>query len=230
MLAKRQRFHVRDGDLIGAEAPNRLDSLGRELITPNCMIPMFDEEVPLRYPKEVVLKEKTEAIIRPLVKEDTEALRRFYSELPERDRWYMRHDVLNPDVVRRMINAIGKGNVFSTVALDENRIVAHASLLMRGFGSTRHVGRLRISVLPNYRHKRLGTWMLLDLIQLAMDKGLDDLRADFVIGIEDAAIEAARKLDFFKVAVIPEYVKSPRGIRYDLQIMVKRLHRSWSDF
>jgi ABC-type thiamine transport system substrate-binding protein len=63
-----------------------------------------------------------------------------------------------------------------------------------------------------------------------MDQGLDDIRADFVVGIEDAAIEAARKLDFFKVAVLPEYVKSPRGTRYDLQIMIKRLHRNWGDF
>ena len=47
---------------------------------------------------------------------------------------------------------------------------------------------------------------------------------------EDNAIESARKLDFFKVALIPEYVKSPRGMRYDLQIMVKRLHRTWADF
>ena len=45
-----------------------------------------------------------------------------------------------------------------------------------------------------------------------------------------AAIESARKLDFFKVAVLPEYVKSQRGVRYDLQIMVKRLHRNWGDF
>jgi L-amino acid N-acyltransferase YncA len=184
----------------------------------------------LRYPKEVVLKDKSEAIIRPLEKSDEPKLSGFYADLPEQDRWYMRHDVLNPEVVRRMINAIGKGNVFSTVAIVEGRIVAHASLLMRGFGSTQHVGRLRISVLPGLRHQRLGTWMLLDLIQLAMDKGLNDLRADFVVGIEDAAIEAAQKLDFFKVAVIPEYAKSPRGTRYDLQIMVKRLHRTYGDF
>ena len=130
----------------------------------------------------------------------------------------------------RMVAAIGKGNVISMVALVGDRIVAHASLLMRGYGCTRHVGRLRIAVMPELRHKRLGTWILLDLIQLGMDQGLDDIRADFVVGIEDAAIEAARKLDFFKVAVLPEYVKSPRGTRYDLQIMIKRLHRNWGDF
>ncbi|MCK7504745.1 MAG: GNAT family N-acetyltransferase [Desulfobacterales bacterium] len=59
---------------------------------------------------------------------------------------------------------------------------------------------MRIIVLPEFRQKRLGSWMLLDLIHLAMDKGLRELRADFVVGIEDAAIEAAYKLDFFKKA------------------------------
>lgn len=185
---------------------------------------------PVRYPKEVVLKDKTEAIIRPLEKQDEPKLRELYAALPEKDRWFMRHDVVNPDVVHRMIAAIGKGNVISMVALVGDRVVAHASLLMRGYGCTRHVGRLRIAVMPELRHKRLGTWILLDLIQLGMDQGLDDIRADFVVGIEDAAIEAARKLDFFKVAVLPEYVKSPRGTRYDLQIMIKRLHRNWGDF
>ena len=184
----------------------------------------------MRYPKEVVLKDKSEAIIRRLEKEDEAALIRFYSGLPGQDRWYMRHNVMDPEVVHRMINAIGKGNVISTVSLSGDRIVAHASLLMRGFGSTQHVGRLRIAVLPEFRHQRLGTWMLLDLIHLGMDKGLDDIRADFVVGIEDAAIEAAEKMDFFKVAVIPGYVKSQRGKRYDLQIMIKRLHRNWADF
>jgi GNAT superfamily N-acetyltransferase len=177
-----------------------------------------------------VLKDKSEAVIRPLEHQDGATLREMYIALPEKDRWFMRHDVMNPEVVKRMIAAIGKGNVVSMVALVGDRIVAHASLLMRGFGCTRHVGRLRIAVLPEFRHKRLGTWMLLDLIQLGMDQGLDDIRADFVVGIEDAAIEAARKLDFFKVAVLPDYVKSPRGTRFDLQIMIKRLHQSWGDF
>ncbi len=184
----------------------------------------------MRYPKEVVLKDRTEAVIRPLESKDEAMISRFYAAIPEKDRWYMRHDVTDPLIIRKIIDSIGTGNVFSTVARVEERIVAHASLLMRGHGATRHSGRLRIAVLPEYRHKRLGTWMLLDLIQYAMDAGLNDLRADFVVGVEDTAIESARKLDFFKVAVIPEYVKSPRGNRYDLQIMVKRLHRTWADF
>jgi len=184
----------------------------------------------LRYPKEVVLKNKEEAIIRPLEKTDESMLTHFYGSIPEKDRWYLRYDVMDPVIIKRWIDAIETGTVYSVVALAAEKIVAHASLHLRGFGSTRHVGRLRIMVLPEFRHQRLGTWMLLDLIQLAMDKGLNDIRADFVVGVEDAAIESAYKLDFFKSAVLKEYVKSPRGIRYDLQIMIKRLHRSYGDF
>ena len=142
----------------------------------------------------------------------------------------MKYDVLDQDLIRKWMNALGKSNVFSIIALAEDRIAAHAGLFMRGFGSTKHVGRLRIVVLPDFRQKRLGTWMLLDLIRLAMDKGLSDLRADFVVGVEDAAINSAYKLDFFKKAVLEEYVKDPQGGRHDLLIMGKRLHKDWGDF
>lgn len=184
----------------------------------------------MRYPKEVVLKNKEEAIIRPLEKTDESMLTHFYRSIPEKDGWYLRYDVMDPVIIKHWVDAIETGTVYSVVALAAEKIVAHASLHLRGFGATRHVGRLRIMVLPEFRHQRLGTWMLLDLIQLAMDKGLNDIRADFVVGVEDAAIESAYKLDFFKSAVLKEYVKSPRGIRYDLQIMIKRLHRSYGDF
>ena len=85
-------------------------------------------------------------------------------------------------------------------------------------------------VIPEFRHKRLGTWMLLNLIRLAMDRGLEELRADFIVGVEDAAIDSAHKLDFFEKAVLADYIVDPQGKRHDLKIMVKRLHRGWSDF
>lgn len=184
----------------------------------------------MRYPKEVVLKDGKEALIRPLQAGDEALLRQFYQALPENDRWYMKYDVMDPAVIRKWIDVIDAGLVFSIVAVSGERVAAHASLHRRGFGATQHVGRLRIMVLPEFRHKRLGTWLLLDLIRLAMDKGLSDLRADFVVGVEDAAIEAAYKLDFFEKAVLKNYVKDPQGNRHDMMIMAKRLHKNWGDF
>ena len=163
-------------------------------------------------------------------KADEELLRDFYAAIPEDGRWYMPYDMLDPEMLRKWIDGAGKDTVLSIVALSNEQIVAHASLHTRLYGSTKHIGRLHILVLPVFQHKRLGTWMLLDLIQLAMDKNLRDLRADFVVGIENAAIDAAFKLDFFKAAMLENHIMDPKGKRHDMLIMVKRLHKDWSDF
>jgi len=184
----------------------------------------------VKYPKEVVLKDCTEAVIRPIEKDDNAALLEFYEKIPDLDRWYMKYDVLDQEVIHKWIDKVGTGAVFSTVALCGDRIIGHASLHMQEFGCTKHLGRLRVMVIPDFRHKRLGTWMLLNMIRLAMDKGLEELRADFVVGVEDTAIDAAYKLDFFKKAVLEDYVMDPQGQRHDLLIMVKRLHKDWGDF
>jgi hypothetical protein len=51
-----------------------------------------------------------------------------------------------------------------------------------------------------------------------------------VAGVEDKAIEAVQKFDFFKFGELKEYVKDIHGTRRDLAIMIKRLHKGWSDF
>ena len=184
----------------------------------------------MKCPKEVVLKQGKEALIRPLEKSDEAMLTQFYREIPESDRWFMRYDVLDPRIIHKWIEGIDTGTVYSVIALSEGRIVGHASLHLRGHGCTRHIGRIRIMIVPEYRHLRLGTWMLLDIIKLDMDTGLEELRSDFVVGIEDAAIEAAHKLDFFERAELKNYVKDSCGNLHHMVIMTKRLHKNWGDF
>jgi len=182
----------------------------------------------VRYPKEVVMKDGVEAVIRPVDAADEVALGKFYANLPSDDRWFMRYDVTDAGILRGWID--DPEHVFSILALVEGNIVAHARLHMRESGCYHHMGRLRIIVSPEYRSKRLGTWMLLDLIQLAMDKDLRELRADFVMDHEKTAIDTALKLDFFKKAILEDFVEGPDGTRHDLMIMTKRLHRNWGDF
>ena len=184
----------------------------------------------MRYPKECVLKECEEAVIRPLETGDRPQLDAFYTKIPESDRWFMNYNVMDPAIMDKWFEAVVKGNVCSILALCEETVVGQGSLYLRGFGATSHVGRFRIVVLPEFRQKRLGTWLLLDLIQLAMDRGLEMLRADLVVGVEDGAIEAVQKFDFFKFAELKDYIKDVEGNRHDLVVMVKRLHKGWSDF
>jgi len=184
----------------------------------------------VRYPKECILKDCEEAVIRPLKSDDESQLSSFYQKIPESDRWCMRYDTTNPAVIRKWITNMEASRVFSIIALCNGEIVGHGSLHMRDFGVAKHVGRFRIVVLPKFRNKRLGTWILLDLIQAAMDKGLQTLRTDLVRGMEDAAIEAVRKFDFFQRAELRNYAIGPEGSKHDMVIMVKRLHSSWTDY
>lgn len=184
----------------------------------------------MRYPKECVLKECEEAIIRPLETTDAKALSLFYETIPPEDRWFMSYDVTDPKVVDKRFDDMKAGVVSSIVATCCDRIVGQGTIYKRLFGAASHVGRFRILVLPEFRKKRLGTWLLLDLIQLAMDQGLEMLRTDLVVGIEDAAIEAVQKFDFFKRSLLKDYVKDINGNRHDLIIMVKRLQQEWSDY
>ncbi len=177
-----------------------------------------------------MLKDCKDAVLRTVRQEDRTLLETFYRDLSEDQRWYMEHDFLNPEVMDRWFRKVGREELTSVIALCDQRIAGHAILNVAEFGSTRHVGRFRIIVHPDFRKQRLGTWILLDLIQLAVDMELEILRTDVVVGIENTAIDAVAGFDFFKYAVIENYVKDPDGNFHDLAVMIKRLHKNWSDF
>jgi len=184
------------------------------------------------YPKVIISKDGTAALLRPLVPEDEGALNDFFSRIPENERWFRKENVSDPQVVRRWIRNLDYAVVLRMVAVKEadGRIIASLSLHRRSFGYLSHIGYIRIMVDPAYRAQRLGTWMLLDMVKLAMEMGVEKLVAELVAGVEEAALHAAHKLDFFKEAVLHDYVKDPEGRSHDLIIMVKTLHRDWSDF
>ena len=72
--------------------------------------------------------------------------------------------------------------------------------------------------------------MVFDLLRRGMEMGLEKIRADFVVGLEDSAIEAFKKLDFMEEAVLKDYVKDENGNYYNYKIMIKQLHKELSDF
>ena len=183
-----------------------------------------------RYPKDLVLKDGKEVILRPLCSEDSEELVRFYRSLDVSECWFLKENPCNPAVIQRWIENQGAGKAFGVLALHGAHVVAHASILTRSYGGRRHIGRLRIVVAREFRSKRLGTWMVFDLIRRAMDLGLEKVQADFVVGVDDLAIQAVRKLDFVQEGLLKDYVRDENGVSYNCCIMVKHLHKEWGDF
>lgn len=184
------------------------------------------------YPKEIVTKDGMPVLLRPLVREDEQRLAEFFARIPEDERWFLRDAVDDPKIMREWIDNLDYHRILPMVAVnpEDGSIVANVRLHRRPVDCVRHIAHLRVIVDPAYRHQRLGTWMLLDTIKLAMNMGIEKLVAEFVGNVEQAAMNAAHKLDFFEQAILKDYVKDRQGKYHDLIIMVKTLHREWSDF
>ena len=189
-----------------------------------------DAMIAKRYPKEVVLTDGREVTLRPIEETDREAVLAFYDRMPPDETWFYKDVPSDPEVVRRWVASLRSGEAVSILALDGERVAAHAALLARRHGGRRHIGRLRLRIDPGYRGKRLGNWMLFDMIRRAMELGLEILRAEFVVGVEDEAAEALRAWDFGQETILEGYLKDRAGNPCDYRIMLKRLHKEWSDF
>lgn len=184
------------------------------------------------YPKEIMTKDGTPILLRPLTPEDEQRLTDFFSRIPEDERWFLREDLADPKIICQWIQNLDFERIVPIVAVrqEDGQIIANIRLHRRPADCLRHIAHLRIMVDPAYRQQRIGTWMLLDAVKLAMDIGIEILVAEFVSGVEEAARNAALKLDFFEQAVLKDYVKDRQGKYRDLVIMTKTLQRDWSDF
>ncbi len=184
------------------------------------------------YPKEIFAKDGTPILIRPAAKEDKDELHHFFSRIPEEERWFIRADMADPEVMHDFIESLDRGRTIAIVAVDETnrRIVGSVRLLLRFSECLSHVAHLQITVDPSFRNQRLGTWMLIDAIKLAMDMGLEKLLGEFVSGVEKAAIAAAHRLGFVEETILKDYLKDRHGNYRDVVIMVKSLHQDWNDF
>ena len=183
-----------------------------------------------RYPKELILKDHREIIIKPFEESDQDKLLEFYKILPIQLRWFLKEDPSDICVIKKWIDNQKDGKAFSLIAYYEDRIVAHGTILQRLFGGRRHVGRLRIMVASDFRQLQLGTWIVFDLLRRGMEMGIEKIRADFVVGIEDSTIEAFKKLDFMEESVLRDYIKDENGNYHNYKIMIKQLHKELSDF
>ncbi len=181
------------------------------------------------YPKEVILKDGTGVTLRHLQGEDKGLLVGMFSRVSEDDRWFLDHDVADSSLIENWVKDMDPEKVSSIVALLEGRIIALASLIRKYYGSKSHIGKIRISVDPSFREKHLGTWMLLDLINLAMTMGLETLNLELVKERDSFLINSLKKLAFSEEAVLKNYVRDREGNPYSLVIMVKQLHRGWED-
>lgn len=175
------------------------------------------------YPKEVILKDGTGLTLRPLKKGDGKSLFRMYESFSEGDKWFLDFDVEDFELIEQWTVQADQERWISIIALLEGKVVGHATLIRKYHGAKSNVGKIRISVAPYLREKHLGTWMLLDIVNLSIALGLD--RVVLTIPEDrDPMVEAIiKKLDFFRYALLEDYLKDKEGNPCNLLILAKKL-------
>lgn len=187
------------------------------------------EEVFREYPIEIILEDGTGVTLRPLKAGDERLLFEMFKRFSEDDLWFLNHDVSDARLIKAWIEDLDLNRVISIVALLEGRIIANAALMRKSYGAKSHIGKVRISVDPLFREKRLGTWMLLELVNLAMTTGLKMLVMRLIQDRDYSVITAAKKLDFSEEVVLKNYVLDREGNPHNLVVMIKRLPMQWDD-
>lgn len=171
------------------------------------------------YPKTIRLRDGTQIVLRPLTSDDASDLLEFFRRIPEEERYYLKEDVVSPEVVQRWCASIDPGRVIPLIALVDDQIVADATLHRSRALARSHVGELRIVVDPALREIGLGRRLIGELLDIAIELGL--LRAVFelVDHHEALAIAAAKSMGFQVSALLKERIRDFWGDHQDLVVM-----------
>ncbi|MEI7450387.1 MAG: GNAT family N-acetyltransferase [Desulfomonile sp.] len=185
-----------------------------------------------KYPKEILSADGTHIILRPLERKDEKALIEFFSRIPDEERWFRRYNLADPAILHEWIEDLSHDRIIVLIAINpkDNRIIANVRLHRRPTDCLKHIAHLRMMVDPRYRNQRIGTQILLDIVELAKSVGIEKLVTEFVAGVEDTALNASAKMDFFEQAVLKNYVKDRKGNYHNLSVMVKTLHQDLGDY
>jgi GNAT superfamily N-acetyltransferase len=171
-----------------------------------------------KYPKEIRLKDDSKCKLRPLRKEDEKNFADFFKAVPEAERMFIKHRVTDPQVIRDWCQKIDLGRNLPLLAFINNKIVGDATLHQQLGGWKRHIGRVSVLVLPQYRGRGLARALVGEIVQIARALGLEKVEAEF-IGEQEAAVKMFALLGFSQLVKLESYVKDMQAISHDYVLM-----------
>jgi GNAT superfamily N-acetyltransferase len=171
-----------------------------------------------RYPKDIKLKDRSKARIRPLRPEDEKGFHEFFSAVPEPERMFIKHRVTDPEVIREWCQNIDLHRNLPLLALIDGKIIGDVTLHQQLGGWKRHVGRVSVLVLPQFRGRGLARALVTEIVGLARSLGLEKVEAEF-IGEQEAAIKMFAMLGFSNLLKLEDYGKDMQAITHDYVLM-----------
>jgi putative acetyltransferase len=171
-----------------------------------------------KFPKTVTLKDGQPATLRPLHRADEKDFHQLFLDIPEPERMFIKHRVMDIKVIHDWCQHIDYGHNLPLLALIGGKIVGDATLHQQLGGWKRHVGRASVLVHPEFRGRGLATRLVSEIIEIARNAGLEKVEAEF-IGEQAAAIKMFALLGFSQIVRLDDYVKDMQAISHDYILM-----------
>jgi RimJ/RimL family protein N-acetyltransferase len=175
----------------------------------------------LIYRQLITLRDGVRVLLRPLMKDDRQALIDLFSPILADDLRYFRTNVNDPQVVGRWVDELDYDKVLPIIGIIGNRIVGDATLHF-GQGPHRHIAELRIFLAKDFRHRGLGGRMLHALIDLAKRRDLLMLEVE-VVADQVQIIRAFQNAGFVLKCSFEDYFMLPDGELRGLAHLILRL-------
>jgi len=167
-----------------------------------------------KFPKEIKLKDASKAKLRPLCKDDEKPFHEFFLAVPEAERMFIKHRVVDQEVIRDWCRHIDLGRNLPLLAMLDGRIIADATLHQQLGGWKRHIGRVSVLVHPKFRGRGLAKALITEILDIARQLGLEKVEAEF-IGDQQTAMKMFGLLGFLPLYKISDYVKDMQGVTHD---------------
>jgi RimJ/RimL family protein N-acetyltransferase len=173
------------------------------------------------YRKFVTLKNGKRVMFRFLNDQDRQGLIQMFQEAPEEDIRFLKQDVKDLKMVNYWMDNINYRKVLPLVAVDleSNAIVGDATL-HRGKHAAKHIGEIRIFVSRPYRNLGLGSLMLEELLNLALQENLMWLKAE-ILADHKKVLKAFKAHGFEPKATLDDYFLRKDGVTHDVVLLMR---------
>jgi L-amino acid N-acyltransferase YncA len=160
-----------------------------------------------------------------LAPEHCDALLRFFRELPDGDRTFIKEDVTDPATVQAW--AAGEDRAQRWVAEDGGEVLGYVAV-RRLPGWSDHVGEVRLVVAPAARGTGLGRQLARHALVQAVESGMTKLVVE-VVAEQGAALALFTELGFSGEALLRDQIRDREGQLRDLMVLAHHVADTWSE-
>jgi ribosomal protein S18 acetylase RimI-like enzyme len=163
--------------------------------------------------------------VRRLEAGDAERLERFFGAIPEDDRTFFKEDLSDPETLRSLTREV-RG--LRWLALDEAGEIAGYVAVFPGTGLSKHVGEVRMVVLPGRRRSGVGRALARRaLVDSVRELGLRKLTVE-VVAEQEPAIRMFKSLGFTAEAILRDHLRDRSGTMRDLVLLCHFVDENWA--